>query len=182
MLSWSRGHASASRSENHVLIALINRNSSHSCHFLLSTSHQAKGSNITNAFFRVISYICSAEEVEEVKKVIQTSNKKKDPVVVETPNMLDDYEEAQEALFHAIENAEEKVMKVARKAEKAVEHAIHDEVDNIFHEMPHNEKIERVKKAKDIVKTGEKTVKKVERCWPENLKESLEECLAGDIE
>ena len=130
----------------------------------------------------MILYICSAAEVEDMKKVIQTSNKKKDPVVVETPNMLDDYEEAQEALFHAIENAEQKVMKVARKAEQAVEHAIHDEVDNIFHEMPHHEKIERVKKAKDIVETGKKTVEKVERCWPENLKESLEECLAGDIE
>ena len=58
---------------------------------------------------------CSASEVEEVRKVIQTSSKKKDPVVVETPNMLDDYEEAQEALFHAVEHAEEKVMKVARR-------------------------------------------------------------------
>ena len=125
---------------------------------------------------------CSASEAEEVRKVIQTSNKKKDPVVFETPNMLDDYEEAQEALFHAVEHAEEKMVKVARKAEQAVEHAIHDEVDTLFHEMPHHEKIERVKKAKDIVKAGEKTVKKVERCWPENLKESLEECLAGDIE
>lgn len=125
---------------------------------------------------------CSASEVEEVRKVIQTSNKKKDPVVFETPNMLDDYEEAQEALFHAVEHAEEKMVKVARKAEQTVEHAIHDEVDTLFHEMPHHEKIERVKKAKDIVKAGEKTVKKVERCWPENLKESLEECLAGDIE
>lgn len=125
----------------------------------------------------------STAKNEEVKKVIQTSNKKKDPVVVETPNMLDDYEEAQEALFHAMENAEQKVMKVARKAEQIVENAVHDEVDAIFHDMPpHNEKIECVKKAKDIVKTGEKTVKKVERCWPENLKETLEECLAGDIE
>lgn len=122
-----------------------------------------------------------ASEVEEVRKVIQTSNKKKDPVVFETPNMLDDYEEAQEALFHAVEHAEEKMAKVARKAEQTVEHAIHNEVDTLFHEMPHHEKIERVKKAKDIVKAGEKTVK-VERCWPENLKESLEECLAGDIE
>ena len=59
--------------------------------------------------------------------------------------------------------------------------AVH-EVDTLFHEMPRHEKIERVKKAKDIVKAGEKTVKKVERCWPENLKESLEECLVGDIE
>ena len=58
---------------------------------------------------------CSASEVEEVRKVIQTSSKKKDPVVIETPNMLDDYEEAQEALFHAVEDAEEKMMKVARR-------------------------------------------------------------------
>ena len=76
-------------------------------------------------------------------------------------------------MFHALEDAEKKVMKAARKAEHVVEDAIHEEVDSIFHKVTH---------AKKAVEAGAKTVEKVERCWPENLKESLEECLAGDME
>lgn len=121
--------------------------------------------------------------MEEMKKVVPTSNKKEAPVV----KKVDDYEKAEDALFHAMEDAEKQVLKAANKAEHAIEHAIHDEVDTIFHGLPRHEKVadevdKKVKKAKKVVEAGEKTVKKVKRCLPEDLKESLEECLAGDIE
>jgi glutamyl-tRNA reductase len=44
----------------------------------------------------------------------------------------DDYEVAEDKIFKAVENAEKKVLSVAHKAEKAVEHAIEDEVKAMF--------------------------------------------------
>lgn len=46
--------------------------------------------------------------------------------------ITDDYEAAEEKIFHAVEDAEKKVLSAAHKAEKAVEHAIADEVDTMF--------------------------------------------------
>mmetsp|Transcript_7462 Transcript_7462/g.14909 ORF Transcript_7462/g.14909 Transcript_7462/m.14909 type:complete len:107 (+) Transcript_7462:260-580(+) len=106
-----------------------------------------------------------------MKKVVSTSNKKDTPVVKK--EKVDDYEMAEDKIFHALEDAEKKVMKAARNAEHVVEDALHEEVDSIFHKVTH---------AKKIVDDGDKTVEKVKRCWPENLKESMEECLAGNME
>lgn len=39
---------------------------------------------------------------------------------------------AEDKIFHAVENAEKKVLSAAHKAEKAVEHAIEQEVETIF--------------------------------------------------
>jgi len=44
----------------------------------------------------------------------------------------DDFEVAQDKIFHAVENAEKKVLSAAHKAEQAVEHAIQDEVETMF--------------------------------------------------
>lgn len=38
---------------------------------------------------------------------------------------------AEDKIFHAVENAEKKVLSVAHKAEQAVEHAIQDEVETM---------------------------------------------------
>lgn len=54
----------------------------------------------------------------------------------------DDYEVAEDKIFKAVENAEKKVLSAAHKAEQAVEKAIEDEVETIYHEMPHHEKKE----------------------------------------
>lgn len=47
----------------------------------------------------------------------------------------DDYAVAEDKIFHAVEDAEKKVLSAARKAEQAVEHAIDDEVETIY---PHH--------------------------------------------
>jgi hypothetical protein len=47
--------------------------------------------------------------------------------------VVDEYEAAEEAIFHAVEDAEKNILHAAERAEKAIEHAIEEEVDTFFH-------------------------------------------------
>jgi len=51
--------------------------------------------------------------------------------ITDLPNP-DDFQEAQEAVFHAVERAERGLFQFAKRCEQAAEHAIEEEVDVVF--------------------------------------------------
>ena len=62
---------------------------------------------------------------------------KKDVKMVSTNSITDlpnpdDFQEAQEAVFHAVEKVERSLFRFAKRCEQAVEHAIEEEVDTLF--------------------------------------------------
>jgi len=107
----------------------------------------------------------------EMKKVVPTSRKfAQEKKIVEVDPTMDhqenDFELAEDAIFHAVETAEKAMLHL-------VEHAVEDEVETIFHELPHHEKDESTQKEKKERKR---------RCMSEDLRECLESMEHGDIE
>eukprot|EP00562_Extubocellulus_spinifer_P009003 CAMPEP_0178511186 /NCGR_PEP_ID=MMETSP0696-20121128/22235_1 /TAXON_ID=265572 /ORGANISM="Extubocellulus spinifer, Strain CCMP396" /LENGTH=122 /DNA_ID=CAMNT_0020140957 /DNA_START=273 /DNA_END=641 /DNA_ORIENTATION=- len=80
-------------------------------------------------------------EPKQVKKVKLASTDS----MTDVPS-ADDFKEAKEALFHAVEKVEKSLLNAARKVEQAAEHAIEDEVDVLFHEREKGEADETAKK------------------------------------
>ena len=75
---------------------------------------------------------------------------------------LDDFDRAEDAIFHAVETAE-----------KAVVHAVEDEVGTYFHDLPKHKKRET---------SDEERVERKFRVINGNLKTCLEEMVEGSLE
>jgi hypothetical protein len=80
------------------------------------------------------------------------------PKASEEAKVKDDYDAAEEAIFHAVEDAEKNILHAAERAEKAVEHVLEEEVETIFHDLPKHE--EPVKAKEKVEKKKKKVVAK----------------------
>ena len=84
----------------------------------------------------------------------------------------DDYEIAEDKVFHAIEDAEKAALHTIENAEKAAVHAIEDEVGTLFHGLNGHKK---------ITPESEEKVKKVKH-FEGPMQEILEEMMWGSLE
>jgi hypothetical protein len=82
--------------------------------------------------------VASNKQVDTTESSSSTKPKaKKDVKMVSTNSITDlpnpdDFQEAQEAVFHAVEKVERSLFRFAKRCEQAVEHAIEEEVDVLF--------------------------------------------------
>merc|ERR1711862_158046 len=97
----------------------------------------------------------------------------------------DDYEIAEDKIFHVVENAEKATLHAIENVEKAAIHAVEDEVDVLFHDL--NEKKDSVSEFNDKVKKVKHQVlddgvedKTKRHDGP--FKDALEEMMWGSLE